>query len=119
MNPLIGFILFFAAVIVVAVVAAKRGLRWWAYLVGCMVAAPVLVNVSARAGASSVGAGMVAMLIPVVALVLVLSRKNSEQLAISNGAHGDFRKCPFCAEAVRREAKKCKHCGSELVPEHS
>lgn len=23
-------------------------------------------------------------------------------------------KCPFCAEAVRPEAVKCKHCGSEI-----
>ena len=25
-----------------------------------------------------------------------------------------YRKCPFCAEPIRREAVKCKHCGSEL-----
>ena len=27
-----------------------------------------------------------------------------------------YRKCPFCAEMIRREAIKCKHCGSELPP---
>lgn len=26
----------------------------------------------------------------------------------------DMKACPFCAELVRREAIKCKHCGSEL-----
>ena len=29
----------------------------------------------------------------------------------------EFRKCPFCAEEIRREAIKCKHCGSEVTPE--
>lgn len=27
---------------------------------------------------------------------------------------GQLKKCPFCAENVRREAVKCKHCGSAL-----
>jgi len=26
----------------------------------------------------------------------------------------DSRRCPYCAEEVRREAIKCKHCGSSL-----
>ncbi len=38
----------------------------------------------------------------------------SEDRAIQNGESGDYKKCPFCAEAVRKEAIKCKHCGSEL-----
>lgn len=27
-----------------------------------------------------------------------------------------FRRCPYCAEEVRAEAIKCKHCQSELMP---
>ena len=23
--------------------------------------------------------------------------------------------CPFCAETIKRAAKKCKHCGSDLA----
>lgn len=26
-----------------------------------------------------------------------------------------YKKCPFCAETVRAEAAKCKHCGSDLT----
>lgn len=28
----------------------------------------------------------------------------------------DLRECPFCSEAIRATAVKCKHCGSEVVP---
>lgn len=29
---------------------------------------------------------------------------------------GELRKCPYCAEMVRVEAKVCKHCGREIPP---
>ena len=30
-------------------------------------------------------------------------------------APANLKACPFCAEPVRKEAIKCKHCGSELA----
>ena len=27
----------------------------------------------------------------------------------------DEKPCPFCAETIKRAAKKCKHCGSDLT----
>jgi hypothetical protein len=32
-------------------------------------------------------------------------------------AENETMKCPFCAELVKREAKICKHCGKELIPD--
>ncbi len=34
--------------------------------------------------------------------------------ARSSGEHGEFKRCSFCAESVRKEAIKCKHCGSDI-----
>ncbi|WP_038930628.1 zinc ribbon domain-containing protein [Yersinia pestis] len=52
----------------------------------------------------------------IVALVhsIVMSSDNKtiEQKQIDNG----MRKCPFCAELIKPEAIKCKHCGSDVKP---
>ena len=35
-------------------------------------------------------------------------------LNTSNQSKGEMKKCPFCAEIIKKEAVKCKHCGSEI-----
>lgn len=34
-------------------------------------------------------------------------------------ASGVARQCPFCAERIRIEAVKCKHCGSDIGDAHT
>ena len=47
---------------------------------------------------------------PLAMLYLAMSKPSDKTLTDS----GKFRKCPFCAEMVRREAKLCRYCGKEL-----
>ena len=59
-----------------------------------------------------------ALLSPFIAwLVLLVIGKNEAAVEKAAVTEGGMRKCPFCAELVKREAVKCKHCGSELTPE--
>lgn len=58
---------------------------------------------------------LVACLVLLGAFMWALTAPNAAQLAETLGEHGDLKKCPFCAEAVKREAIKCKHCGSNLA----
>lgn len=45
-------------------------------------------------------------------------------LMLSANLHDDdnnpktHRKCPACAEMIKREAVKCKHCGSDVKPDY-
>ncbi|MBA1179535.1 hypothetical protein G7008_03360 [Pseudomonas psychrotolerans] len=87
---LVFFYLFFCAL--AAWMAAKRGRSIILYLMMAVIFSP-LVSI-------------------LVLLVAGKSETGMEQKALSNG----FKRCPACAELVRREAKICKHCGTDLGP---
>lgn len=50
-----------------------------------------------------------------VALVWAYKKTRREE-AVSLHEEEATRKCPYCAEFVRPEAIKCRHCQSELIP---
>lgn len=53
---------------------------------------------------------------PLVGFISVMVSKGAQELAVERGDYGIYRKCPACADVVRKEAIKCKHCGSALEP---
>ena len=48
----------------------------------------------------------------VLALVVSPNRKQLDENAV---AFGEMKKCPCCAELVRKEVMKCRYCGESLA----
>ena len=42
--------------------------------------------------------------------------ERSRNAAVALGESVEYRKCPFCAEAIRKEAIKCRYCQSDVPP---
>ena len=57
------------------------------------------------------------LLSPLVGMLIVMlwqaDTAPTEQELLQLGEH---KKCPACAELIRCEARKCRHCGTELDP---
>lgn len=114
MEPIYGFMLYFAACMIVSAIASKRGRSGLILFVVSIVAGVGMVMFVSQVIGQRTMAGFGAFLVPLAALVWALMTKSSAELAVEEGHYGDFRKCPFCAESVRKEAIKCKHCGSSI-----
>ncbi|WP_272682294.1 DUF2545 family protein [Providencia sp. PROV120] len=118
MQPIFGFMIYGLLVIIVSVIAGKRNgaLKGIIYFVVMCAASFVMVvftsNVTDRNGLM---AGLSAFLPIVIGLIVSLLSSSDESIAVKGGESNSYKKCPFCAEAVRKEAIKCKHCGSDLA----
>ncbi|HGM5000878.1 TPA: zinc ribbon domain-containing protein [Serratia marcescens] len=67
-------------------------------------------------GRSFAGWWIYGFLLFIVAIIHVLIIPSEIKSNIHSPAIADLRDCPYCAEPIRRQASKCKHCGSDVDP---
>ncbi len=118
MEPIWGLVLFLVMCGIVALIAHKKGRSGAIFFFASAVPAlPLALLVSAVLGDSDskgVSMAIAAFLSPAVGFIAAIMADNKEQRAATTGDYGGYRKCPYCAESVRNEAIKCKHCGSSI-----
>ena len=100
----------------VCLVARNKGksvlLHFFVNTVGAVVVVLVLGSIFG-------GNGLLFSVLPLISLIVLSFAEKTKQAEVRQSSTEDLRKCQFCAELVRKEAIKCKHCGSTLTAENA
>ena len=56
--------------------------------------------------------GFLLFIVAIIHVLFVAPRNTAG--AVASDSIGPMRDCPYCAEPVKYQATKCKHCGSEI-----
>jgi hypothetical protein len=120
MEPIYWVMIFLALAVIVSLVARKKGRSGLMFFLAvALPPIPLMLITSYLLGDSMdkkpFAMWFVAFICPVIGFLAAVMANNNEEMAVKTGAFGEYKKCPFCAESVRREAVKCKHCQSSLT----
>ena len=115
MEPIYGLILILIWSGLNALIAAKRGRSGLAFFGWSVLpVVPLMILGSLGSGGNGTVMGLFAFAAPLVACIAAIAVSTGKEAVAASGAHGDYVRCPFCAEPVRKLAIKCRHCSSDL-----
>jgi len=78
----------------------------------CGVVSAIVATNKGRSGCGWFATGV--LLGPLGFILALVVPKNEPRVEQRSIRSGESKKCPFCAELVKREALVCKHCGRDL-----
>jgi hypothetical protein len=80
-----------------------------------LVCAVVSGSVGTRKGRTGLGWVLGILLGPIGLIIIAVVPENTERVENTALLSGELKKCPYCAELIKRQANVCRYCGREIT----
>lgn len=85
------------------------------YIFLWLMCAVITAIIASNKGRSGFAWFFVGILTGALGVILALAVSKREDIIDTRAVStGEFRKCPLCAEVIKSEALRCKHCGADV-----